>query len=569
MNSHPIEFFKEYNITPRQQQIDVIEAIHREWDNYQYFALSLPTGVGKTYIATSIADSIQNAYMLTSTLQLQDQYMKSWPELINLKGRGNYTCAINTAFTVDAAPCTANPELYNMCKREQRCPYINQKVKALAADAMITNPVYMLYSTHCGFAKDEESPWVERSAVIFDEAHNIENHLVSFAESDVDPQKYYEDFGVHTQGITFTGRSEEDYFKVIEIREMLLLKAQELALKMEEEFPKARFFGVDPREWAKGFNDKTAEKVKKLNARIYQLDKAIQPLNIFFNTHSSPEELVRRWIINKQPDKNILKLAPIYGDFLFHEYFGKLAKKFVFLSATLGNKREFCKELGIEESECFFIETDSPFDPMKSPVIAMPSIKLSKDHYDVNVKKVGGFIDDILKIHEGQRGIVHAVTYDICKHIYQGVTPKNRKRLLCRDMDVLSNANAGKNKYPHKYRNDELLQIHEDEGAEYGSVLLSPSMMEGVDLHDDLSAFQVIIKLPWANLGDVRVKTKSQLDPNWYKNKMWLSILQASGRSTRHETDTSVTYILDSNFKYFYDEWKHNLPDWFKKRLVF
>jgi Rad3-related DNA helicase len=565
----PLKFFETHQIKARPQQIDVVEAIHREWDNYKYFALSLPTGVGKTYIATSIADSIFNAYMLTSTLQLQDQYMKSWDELINLKGRGNYTCALNTNFTVDAAPCSANADLYQDCVRNSTCPYINQKKAALAAKAMITNPVYMLYSTHCGFAKDEDNPWVERTAVIFDEAHNIENHLVSFAESNIDPEKYHEDFGVQTRGIIFTGRAEEDYFKVIEIKEILERKAQELAVKLETEFPQARLFGASAREWAKGFTDKTAEKVRKLNAKIYQLDKAIQPLKIFFNTHGTPEELSRRWIISKQPDANVLKLSPIYGDFLFHEYFGKLGKKFVFLSATLGTKKEFCKELGIKESECFFMETDSPFKPELSPVIVMPTIKLSKEVYDQNVKKVGGLIDEILKMHPDERGIIHSVTYDIQKHIFTGVSPKNQNRLLCRDMDVLKNANAGKNMYPKKYKNDELLEMHERDGSMYGSVLLSPSMMEGVDLHDDLSQFQVIIKLPWANLGDVRVKKKSQLDGSWYKNKMWLNILQASGRSTRHETDTSVTYILDQNFKYFYDEWKHNLPDWFKKRLVF
>jgi Rad3-related DNA helicase len=62
---------------------------------------------------------------------------------------------------------------------------------------------------------------------------------------------------------------------------------------------------------------------------------------------------------------------------------------------------------------------------------------------------------------------------------------------------------------------------------------------------------------------------KSQLDGNWYTNKMWLHVLQASGRSTRHETDFSTTYILDKNFSFFYDEWKAKLPGWFKKRLVF
>lgn len=409
MIKHPIEFFKHFEIDARPQQVDVINAIHENWDKYQYFALSLPTGVGKTYIATSIADSVGKAYMLTSTLQLQDQYMKSWPTLINLKGRGNYSCGLNENFTVDAAPCSANPELYNECKRMARCPYINQKVAALASRAMITNPVFMLYSTHCGFAKDDESPWVERNAIIFDEAHNIENHLVSFAESDLDPEKYAQDFGVDTRGITFSGRPEEDYFKIAEIQELLMEKAEELNAKMESEFPKANLVGMTGKEWAKGFTAKTAEKVQKLNAKIYMLDKAIQPLKIFFNTHSTPEELTRRWIVSKSPDANVLKLSPIYGDFLFHEYFGKLGKKFVFLSATLGTKKEFCKELGIDEKECFFMETDSPFDANKSPVIVMPSIKLSKEVYDVNVKKVGGLIDDILKIHEDQRGIIHCV----------------------------------------------------------------------------------------------------------------------------------------------------------------
>lgn len=447
------------------------------------------------------------------------------------------------------------------------CAYYNQKKAAIASKAMITNPVYMLYSTHCGFAKEDET-WVKRDALIIDEAHNVENHLVQFAESDIDPELYHNDFGVKTQNIVFCERPEENYFKIVEIYEILQRKAQELAEKMQSEFPQNSLVGTDARKWARGFNDKVAEKVRKLNSKIYQLDKAIQPLKIFFNTHSTPEELISRWIVSKSPDKNSLKIAPIYGDFLFKEYFGKLSDKFIFLSATLGSKSEFCKELGIKESECLYIETDSPFDPMKSPIISMPSIKLSKDHYDQNVKKIGGIIDDILDIHKGQRGIIHSVTYDIQKHIFMGVSTKNQKRLLCRDMDVLLTAHSGKNSYAKKYKNDELLEKHEKYGKLNGSVLLSPSMMEGVDLHDDLADFQIIIKLPWANLGDVRVNKKSKIDPDWYKNRMWLNILQASGRSTRHEEDTSVTYILDSNFDYFLKEWQINLPKWFLDRLV-
>jgi Rad3-related DNA helicase len=348
MHRHPIQFFERYEIDPRQQQQHVIDQLHENWRKYKYFALSLPTGVGKTFIATAIAHSLEKAYILTSTLQLQDQYMKSWGELINLKGRGNYACNLNQNFTVDAAPCSVCSDLVRQCISQGTCAYYNQKKAAIASRAMITNPVYMLYSTHCGFAKDEEETWVKRDVLIIDEAHNLENHLVQFAESDIDPEQYFNDFGVQTRGFAFTGRPEEDYQIVVEIYEILLRKAQELAAKLEEEFPQSSLVGMDARQWARGFNDKVAEKVKKLNTRIYQLDKAIQPMKIFFNTHSTPEELISRWIISKYNDKNVLKLAPIYGDFLFHEYFGKLADKFVFLSATLGSKSEFCKELGIK-----------------------------------------------------------------------------------------------------------------------------------------------------------------------------------------------------------------------------
>lgn len=573
LKQHPLEFFKREQLAARDQQTQILDQIAASWDKYNYFALSLPTGVGKTYIATAIADSVKgSAYILTSTLQLQTQYEHAWDAIVNLKGRSNYQCNLNHNFTVDAAPCSANKELVGFCKMRSICAYYNQKNKALQARAMITNPVYMLYSTHCGFAQDEDSPWVKRDVLIIDEAHNIENHLVTFAESDVDPEYYYLEFGVPTNKIQFTGVPEDDYLKVVEIQDILKMKALELQLKLEREFPAASMLGMDPREWARGITKKAAERVERLNAKIYRLDKAIQPLKIFFNTHSTPDELSSRWLVSKVPDKNVLKLAPIYGDFLFKEYFGTLADKFVFLSATLGSKYAFCKEIGVNEKDCLFLETGSPFDPAQSPVIIMPVISLARDVKDENMHKLGPIIDDILKLHPGQRGIIHSVTYDIGTKLFQLVSPENQRRLLFRDMVELRLdlfARAGKNPGRVKLTNEELLRKHEIEGEKYGSVLVSPSMMEGVDLVDDLSRFQVIVKLPWPYLGDLRVRAKSKLDDEWYANKMWVAVMQAAGRSTRHVNDSSVTYILDKKFEHFYRLWERKLPDWFKSRLVF
>src|ERR1035437_1123509 len=266
MNEHPLRFFEKHSIIPREQQKQVVDVIYVNWDKYDYFALSLPTGIGKTYIATEIASEVQNAYILTSTLQLQSQYEKSWSELVNLKGRGNYPCQLNTNFTVDAAPCSAQPDLVRICIRDKLCAYYNQKDRALKSQSMITNPVYMLYSTHCGFASEEDSPWKRRSVLIIDEAHNLENHLVQFAESDVDPEMLQKEFGINAATYVFTGRPVDDYMLIVHLREALMKKAEELKEKIEKEFPAKKFFDDgEMKTWARGMTEKVAERVRKLN----------------------------------------------------------------------------------------------------------------------------------------------------------------------------------------------------------------------------------------------------------------------------------------------------------------
>ena len=58
----------------------------------------------------------------------------------------------------------------------------------MTSQMMITNYLFFLYSTHCGFAsdngedKDGDSSWTQRETIIMDECHNLESHLISFAE---------------------------------------------------------------------------------------------------------------------------------------------------------------------------------------------------------------------------------------------------------------------------------------------------------------------------------------------------------------------------------------------------
>jgi Rad3-related DNA helicase len=538
----------------------VLGLVEQHWDKFNYFILNCPTGVGKTYIGTSIANAVKNAYIITSTIQLQNQYENSWNKIINLKGRGNYQCNLNTEFSVDCAPCTVQSELIKECIAGRVCDYYNQRDRALSSPVMLTNPLYMLYSVHCGFASDESQisvpQGVKREVMIIDEAHNLETHLIQFSESKLNIAEMNEKFGLKCAGLNITEHLPHNYELVQTLQKLLIARSEYLKEKIEEEFPGLKGGISNVKSWAKGISKKVAEKANKLNRQLYEVDKVLQAVNIFFSTHESIEELSSRWLIHPNVIDQTLTLTPLKAYFLFDHYFGKLADKFVFMSATIGSCDQFCNELGIDKNKAYYVETDTPFKPEKSPIIAIPLLKMGYKDIDKSIPQMVAMVDEIMNEHQKERGIIHCATYKIQNELLLSskLSRQNKLRLLSRDI------HGG-----IKYNNQQLLEMHSK--SKIASVLLSPSMMEGIDLYDDLSTFQIILKFPWASLMDPRVKAKSQIEPNWYSDKMWVSVMQASGRSTRHEEDSSVTYILDASFDYFYNTYRPFLPKWFKNRI--
>ena len=84
-----------------------------------------------------------------------------------------------------------------------------------------------------------------------------------------------------------------------------------------------------------------------------------------------------------------------------------------------------------------------------------------------------------------------------------------------------------------------------------GGVLVAPSMDRGVDLPDDLCRVVVIAKVPFPYLGDRQVSARlhARGGQTWYTVQTIRSIVQMTGRATRHKDDWSVSYILDSQFE--------------------
>ena len=142
-------------------------------------------------------------------------------------------------------------------------------------------------------------------------------------------------------------------------------------------------------------------------------------------------------------------------------------------------------------------------------------------------------VEAILQQHSGEKGIIHCHSYKIAWYLKKNI---RNKRLLIHDSD----------------NRDQVLKKHQK--SKLPTVLLSPSMTEGVDLKDDLSRFQIICKVPFPYLGDKLVRKKMNKWRWWYDLQTAKTIIQSVGRSVRSSDDTAVTYILDSSWEKFFSK---------------
>src|SRR5690349_12155018 len=77
----------------RRIQADVLKEVEEAYSSYDFVMLEAPTGTGKSAIAATAALWMGESYINTSSLLLQDQYLRdfgSWMKAI--KGKGNFEC---------------------------------------------------------------------------------------------------------------------------------------------------------------------------------------------------------------------------------------------------------------------------------------------------------------------------------------------------------------------------------------------------------------------------------------------------------------------------------------------
>ena len=525
--------------TPRQAQTEAIEEIISGFEGgKRVFILEAGTGVGKSAIGLTVARYLQESisdpgesspgsYFLTTQKILQEQYTSDFGspgQMRSIKSSANYTCSFHAQNT-----CAESQRALRVTEKGSRfwkkcvfdCVYKNAKNSFLNSPESVTNFPYFLAETqYAGKIKP-------RKVLVVDEAHNVPVELSKFIE------------------VAVTERFARTTLKL----KMPDLKTQTQALEWMKEVyaPKLRSHAAHIEKMLdkyEGLRDKL-EEFSGLAKQFELLDKHLCKVNRFLNIYDKDN-----WIFNVNPSigraGRRLEFKPIDVSHYAEDMLFSMGQKIIMMSATILDVDATCKLLGLKRSEVGFISIGSPFPVSNRPVFAAPIGKMSAKEIDATLPHLAKAVTAILEQHPQDKGIIHCHTFKIANYLKKNI---KSKRLLIHD----SNNREAK------------LQAHLQ--SKSPTVLLSPSMTEGIDLHGDNGRFQIICKVPFPYLGDKLVRKRMNKWKWWYPLQTAKTIVQAVGRSVRSDDDHAVTYILDSDWQRFYGINKSLFPANFRESL--
>jgi Rad3-related DNA helicase len=477
--------------------------------------LEAPTGIGKSAMAIALARLFAaadlNTYLSTTTVSLEDQYMHDFAKLglRQLHSKSRYLC-----------PRFRSCDVGSRCRCESArdeadeswvCPYEKAKAKFNLAQFSIANASFL-----CTCARFLES-WTPRDLAVFDEAHLLHDTITDGYSCNIHSSevKHFPSAGDETNWL------EQHYAFQLDTQ------IRELQVQLDDETQKLE-----------GIDQLTEMELQRLCRKLERAEQ--KQKNLFRILNDDPTN----WIFDQQPDQ--LSIKPLWATSFAAKLLPRIGQKRVYLSATLPGFRHQARYLGIDPKKVGFLALPSPF-PLEHRLIHIcPVVKWDFRNPELAVARLCRVLEKILLLHPADRGIVHVSSYYQARAI---VVQCRSKRLIT-----------------HETARDKDAQL-EHMFAKPGTVLVSPSSHEGLDLYGDHSRFQVIAKLPYASLGDKRVKKRMEVDPDWYVLNTAQKFVQACGRSVRSDTDYATTYIVDAAFENFYHRASHFFPEYILEAL--
>ncbi|MDB4490247.1 DEAD/DEAH box helicase family protein [bacterium] len=526
--------------------------------------LEVPTGGGKSAIGMTVADMVKQSYYLTITKILQDQLVDDFGDQITeLKGRNAYPCTFYDRYgesMVDRKLWTRNqlnkyklmkPDCSNgFCKSKfnsgdkfkcdkcfltsgvdnsgkpkgdlktlpiamsySACPYYEQVHKATRASKVVMNFNSFLFQTQ--MTKRFDDP---RDLMVIDECHNVEPILLDFVSFSLN------DIHLMEHGVAIPP----------------LATAHEYKKWMED----CNVFNIL-------FNRAKLASSEGDSKLFDELSRVIKKYEMFIEHMKDPEA---EWVCEytKLDNCRKLEMKPVFAKRFAHNLLFKYAPRILMMSATILDVNVVCRSLGIDREHVAAYRVENSFPVENRPIKLVDSAKMTGGKGRMH-EWGPNLVRDVNKIvtqHDGEKGIIHTHNFAIMDLILNKCNKDVRRRLL----------------HQRDFRNKkDLLEAH---AKTTDSVLIAPAMHEGIDLIGDLSRFQIICKIPYANCFDnEQLARRVEVDRKYYTWLTALKLIQSYGRSIRSEDDKAVTYVLDESIHKFLRDAGKMIPSWFKDAI--
>ena len=519
--------------TPRPEQVEILTALADALGEAEddpkaphVFLVEAPPGVGKSHVAMTVARWSGSAYLLTSQKLLQDQYEREFGADVQLvKGRENYLC--------DRYPGARVTTAHGMCRRRGgppcSCPYARAKAAARAGPIFCTNTSYFL--TLRQWRREDLE---RRRVLIVDEAHTLEAQLAHGFTVAFAPDQMRAWFGAMLPRLDVADAYREilDEHHARLGRELGLIDGELDALSPDDEEPDA-FLRMPP-----------SPRELDLLTKRDTLENAVARMRVFLEAPDT------EWIV-RYPEgaAGPLELVPLTVAPWAAELLFDAADVTILSSAFLGHHGALAECFGLDREGVRAFRAPSPFPLAHRPIVYRPVGALSRETLAELEPAVFAEVAEILARHPRDKGLIHAPSYAAADRLMRDVAaraPNEHRRLV-----LVESAAA----------TPRALELHR--GSPFPTVLVSPSLREGVDLPDEQLRFQIVTKMPYPDLGDPWTAARQTRDHRWYALETAKALIQAYGRSCRHADDHGVTYVLDGQFSRFLTRYRPLLPPWF------
>ncbi len=604
----------------RPEQLQMAAAVAEAMELYRHCLIEAGTGVGKTvaYLTPAIIHSLQGKPVIisTHTINLQEQLIKKDIPLMQsampdtpfksvlVKGRGNYLCLweldqargdvtmagdplferilkwaeetqtgdvseLDFAFPNWNEICSNQDTCrHQQCCHFEKCHYYGMRKRAAEADLIVVNHSLFFSDLGIRLMDPNNSILPEYGAVIFDEAHHLE------------------DVASKVFGIEFSNYRVQNILNRIKKRRDIAVTATELDMiedankrlfALFQDVPRSEFFFQDAFQERQtnnleeaatelmslidGLNrqlaDQDVEEDEDLKHRIESFRRMLGRMkdelhSLFFREHDN----YFKWCDKPNGGKFVsccLHLTPVDVSSALEGSLWCRKDSVILTSATLANSGGFNyirSRLGVPEDAIQMV-LGSPFNYKEQSLLYVPKDLDFPSEKWTYAEAVSKRIEQLVTA-SGGRAFLLFTSYRMLNAVYDNLKGRLPYKLL---------------KQGEK-SNDKLLE--EFRKSDDACLMGVHSFWEGVDVRGEKLSLVVIDKLPFAvpdsPINRARCDAITSSGGDWFREyampQAQIRLKQGFGRLIRTKTDRGVVAILDSRLikKFYGKEFLRYLP---------